>query len=366
MVKTAKGISRYLPEWAFKNRSKPLTPYNPGKEASSSRPEKDTIYTIFDYDEEHIEELKFLDENKCSHYLHNNHMTWINVDGLKKDEVEKLCAQFSVHPLVVEDILSIGQRAKMDEVGDIVFCLLPMLYFNEKSAEVEAEQVSIVMGKDFLISFQEDPDRDVFDPVRERLRGGNQRLRQSRADYLCYSLLDVIVDSYFNIVEKLNARIEHLEDDLINRKEEGALARISLLRREVMVMKRAIQPVRELVNSFLKTENRLIDERNLKYYKDVSDHIIQANDYTENLREMLMNLQDLYMNQINLRMNEVMKIFTMVALLLAPATVIGGIFGMNFDAIPGIHNQRGFFISVGAMLIIPVLMLIYFKRKKWF
>lgn len=365
MVKKVKGISRYLPEWALRSR-KPLTPFNPAKVAGTDRPARDTVYTIFDYDEKHLEELRFLEEQKCTHYLHNDHMTWINVDGLKKDEVEKLCAQFSVHPLVIEDILSIGQRAKLDEVGDIIFCLLPMLYFNEKTAEVEFEQVSMVFGKDFLISFQEDPERDVFDPVRERLRSGNQRLRQSQADYLCYSLLDVIIDSYFDIIEKLNMRIEHLEDDLINRKDEGALPRISLLRREVMVMKRAILPVRDLINNILKTENRLINERNLKYFKDVSDHIIQANDYTDNMREMLMNLQDLYMNQINLRMNEVMKIFTMVALLLAPATVIGGIFGMNFDAIPGLHNKEGFFISVGAMLIIPLLMLIYFKRKKWF
>ncbi|XZF13067.1 magnesium/cobalt transporter CorA [Chitinophagaceae bacterium MMS25-I14] len=360
------GISRYIPEWALSTRSKPLTPYNPTKAAGTTEKTTATIYTIFDYDERNFEEKKSLEEQQCAHYLHNGRITWINVDGLKKKEVEHLCAHFSIHPLVVEDILSIGQRAKMDEVGDIIFCLLPMLYFNDNTGEVEAEQVSMAIGKEFLISFQEDPERDVFDPVREHLRGGNMRLRSSHADYLGYSLLDVIVDSYFNIIEKLNRRIEALEDDLIARREEGTLNRISMLRREVMVMKRAIQPVRELVNSFIKTDNSLIEERNVKYFKDVSDHIIQANEYCENLRDMLMNLQDLYMNQINLRMNEVMKIFTMVALLLAPATVIGGIFGMNFDAIPGIHNREGFFISVGAMLIIPVLMLIYFKRKKWF
>lgn len=364
MGKTKKRLSRYIPHWIV--RQEPVTPYNPARGMEQLKEVAQPIYSVFDYNEKSVAEHKFLEESQCALFRDSGHMTWINVDGLRKTEVEKLCQQYNVHALLVEDILAVGQRAKVDEVGDIIFCLLSMLYFNERTLEVEAEQVSIVVGPQFLISFQEDPERDVFDPVRERLRGNNTRLRQSGSDYLCYSLLDEIVDSYFNIIENLRSHIEKLEDDLIARVEEGALARIATLRREVMITKRTIGPVRELVNHFIKTDHKLVDERDVKYFKDVSDHIIQANEYCENLRDMLMNLQDLYMNQINLRMNEVMKIFTMVALLLAPATVIGGIFGMNFDAIPGLHNQRGFFISVAAMFIIPVLMLIYFKRKKWF
>lgn len=364
MAKKKKSLSRYIPHWIV--RKKPVAHFNPTRSIEGITEVAQPVYSVFDYDEHSLTEQKFIQEEKCRAFLHNGHVTWINMDGLKKDEVELLCAHYNIHPLLVEDILSIGQRAKLDEVGDVIFCLLPMLYFNDTTVEVEAEQVSIVVGHNFLISFQEDPERDVFDPVRTRLRGGNTRLRQSNSDYLCYSMLDEIVDSYFGITEKLRSHIEKLEDDLIARQEEGALARISTLRREVMVLKRAIGPVRELVNGFIKTDNKLVDERNVKYFKDVSDHIIQANEYADVLRDMLMNLQDLYMNQINLRMNEVMKIFTMVALLLAPATVIGGIFGMNFDAIPGLHNKEGFFVSVGAMLIIPLLMLIYFKKKKWF
>lgn len=364
MGKTKKRLSRYIPHWIV--RKEPVIPYNPARGTDQLQEVAQPVYSVFDYSEKSVEEHKFLDESKCVLFRETGHMTWINVDGLRKAEVEKLCQQYNVHPLLVEDILTVGQRAKVDEVGDVIFCLLSMLYFNEETVEVEAEQVSIVVGPQFLISFQEDPERDVFNPVRDRLRGNNNRLRVSGSDYLCYSLLDEIVDSYFNIIEHLRIHIEKLEDDLIARLEDGALARIATLRREVMIMKRTIGPVRELVNHFIKTDHPLVDERDVKYFKDVSDHIIQANEYCDNLRDMLMNLQDLYMNQINLRMNEVMKIFTMVALLLAPATVIGGIFGMNFDAIPGIHNQRGFFISVTAMLVIPVLMLIYFKRKKWF
>ncbi|HTN18327.1 MAG TPA: CorA family divalent cation transporter, partial [Chitinophagaceae bacterium] len=149
-------------------------------------------------------------------------------------------------------------------------------------------------------------------------------------------------------------------------REQNVLAEIALIRKEVMVMKRSIAPVRDLVSGFLRTESDLIEERNEKYFKDVSDHIIQAHEHCEGLRDMLSNLQDMYMNRINLRMNEVMKIFTMVSLLLAPATVIGGVFGMNFDRIPLLHDQLGFYISVGAMLLIPMAMIIYFKKKRWF
>jgi magnesium transporter len=277
-----------------------------------------------------------------------------------------MCNYFKVHPLLTEDILSFGQRAKMDEVEDRLFCLLPMIYFNDETKSIELEQVSIVVGTNFLLSFQEDATRDVFDPLRNRLRNGSQRIREKGADFLCYSMLDVIVDSYFGILEKLNDQIEEIEELLLTNHEQGVMRAISEVRKEVMIMKRAITPVRELINGFLRTENDIIEDRNTKYFKDIHDHIIQAQDNCENLRDMLGNLQDLYMNQINLRMNEVMKIFTMVSLLLAPATVIGGIFGMNFERIPLLHDQRGFYFSVAAMLLIPFSMLVYFKKKKWF
>lgn len=241
-----------------------------------------------------------------------------------------------------------------------------MIYFNDSTGAVETEQVSIVLGNGFLLSFQEDASRDVFDPVRDRLRSSNARLREGTADYLCYNLIDVIVDSYFGIIDKINDRIEQLEDLILLNKNIDYFSSISIMRREVMLLRRSIGPVRELINGFLRSDNKLLDDKHDKFYKDVYDHIIQANEYVEAHREMLMNLQDLYMNRVNLRMNEVMKIFTMVALLLAPATVIGGIFGMNFDVIPFTHQKMGFYISVSLMFVIPIFMLIYFKRKGWF
>lgn len=365
--KQSRGLTRFLPEWAWNHtQRRPIASFNPARVDEPRHAEVNPVYSLFHYNANRFEEKEITFDEACRRPPYNNDVTWINVDGLKKEEIVKLCSCYGVHPLVIEDILSIGQRAKMDEIGEVLFCLLPMLYYNEGTGAIETEQVSIILGKNFLLSFQEDPVRDVFNPVRDRIRSGNQKLRQSSADYLCYSLLDVIVDSYFGIIEKLNERVERLEDSLLQQKERAALEKISILRREVMLMRRSVLPVRDLVHGFLRSDSDLLEERNEKYYKDVLDHITQANEYVENHRDMLMNLQDLSMSQINTRMNEVMKIFTMVATLLAPATVIGGIFGMNFDIIPLAHHQMGFYLAVTVMLVVPLLMLVWFKKKGWF
>jgi magnesium transporter len=268
--------------------------------------------------------------------------------------------------LIQEDIQSVGQRPKMDEIEDILFCICNMLFYNDKLYAVEHEQVSIVLGKNFVLTFQEEADKDVFNPIREKLKVAASKVRQMGPDYLCYSMLDMIVDNYFMVMEKIGERIENIEEDIQNNQNQGALTRINLLRKEMIVIKRSIAPLREVINGFIRTDSDLISERTLKYYKDVYDHIIQANDLYENYRDITMNLQDLYLNNVNLRMNEVMKVMAVVTCLLAPATVIGGIFGMNFDKIPWLHNDRGFYAAVGAMLIIPVWMIVMFRKKGWF
>jgi magnesium transporter len=179
-------------------------------------------------------------------------------------------------------------------------------------------------------------------------------------------MLDMIVDNYFTVMEKLGERIEDVEEEVIRNSNTRSLAKINQLRKELIVLKRNIAPVRELINGFIRSESELLDDRTTKYFKDVYDHIVQAYDLSENYRDMMMSMQDLYINNVNLRMNEVMKVMAIVTCLLAPATVIGGIFGMNFEAIPLIHNKWGFFISVGLMLIIPIYMLRKFKSKGWF
>ncbi|MCB9044900.1 MAG: magnesium/cobalt transporter CorA [Chitinophagales bacterium] len=363
-----RGLAKLLPEWTWNiDLRKPLTSFNPTKIDEQRVTEVEPVYSVFDFDATTLEERKNIKNEECNPYIESGRVTWINVDGINKAEVEKLCKHYGIHHLTIEDILSSGQRAKMDDSENVIFCLLPMLYYNNDTGQVESEQVSIVLGADFVISFQEDPKRDVFDPVRERIRNPLSRVRKGTADYLCYSLIDIIVDSYFGIIEKINERIERLEDILLLQKREQAiLSRLSILRREVMVMRRSIAPVKDLVQAFIKSQSELLEEEHEKYYKDVLDHITQASEYTENHRDMVMNLQDLSMSQINLRMNEVMKVFTLLATLMAPATLIGGIFGMNFDVIPLSHQQDGFYITVGLMLLIPLIMWWYFKRKGWF
>lgn len=335
---------------------------SPGPDRQPVQP----VYSIFDYSSRHLEEREVPDEATCAAYSHSGNITWINMDGLRKEDVEHLCSHYGVHPLVVDDILGVGERAKMEESNGTIYCVLPMMFFNRESGSIELEQVSIVFGKDFLLSFQEEATRDVFNPVRRQLRDEGSNIRNRPPEYLCYSLLDVIVDSYFEVLEKLSERIETLEDSLVKKQTNRQLAQISSLRRNVMIVRRAVLPVREMVAHFVRSDHVLLEERHEKYFRDVLDHTIQANDFVEGQRDMLMNLQDLYMNQINLRMNEVMKVFTMVATLLAPATVIGGIFGMNFDVIPLQHKAMGFYLSVGAMFVIPVFMMVYFKRKGWY
>jgi magnesium transporter len=347
------------------SRTKEIVKVNPTKVPQREEAKSIHIY-VYDYDTTSIEERKLDHISECFPYLNTNKITWINVDGIRKSDVEALCNYYGVHPLIQEDIQSVGQRPKMDEIEDILFCICNMLFYNDKLYAVEHEQVSIVLGKNFVLTFQEEADKDVFNPIREKLKVAASKVRQMGPDYLCYSMLDMIVDNYFMVMEKIGERIENIEEDIQNNQNQGALTRINLLRKEMIVIKRSIAPLREVINGFIRTDSDLISERTLKYYKDVYDHIIQANDLYENYRDITMNLQDLYLNNVNLRMNEVMKVMAVVTCLLAPATVIGGIFGMNFDKIPWLHNDRGFYAAVGAMLIIPVWMIVMFRKKGWF
>lgn len=327
---------------------------------------QEVVVSVFDYDATTINEYKLNSVEDCLSFKDSNRITWINIDGLRKNDVESICNHFLIHPLVIEDILSMSQRPKMDEVEDIMLCLLNMLYYNEEKRAVETEQISIVLGKNFVISFQEDASRDVFNPIRNRLRISNSKIRQRSADYLCYSMLDMIVDNYFLVMEKLGEQIELVEEEIIRRSNTRSLGKINILRKELIVLKRNLAPVRDLLNGIIRSESELLEDRHTKYYKDVYDHIVQAYDLSENYRDIMVSMQDLYINNVNLKMNEVMKVMAIVTCLLAPATVIGGIFGMNFDAIPYIHNKWGFFIAVGIMLIIPIWMIFIFRKRGWF
>jgi magnesium transporter len=321
---------------------------------------------LYEYDKVNSTCLRLKSVEDTYTYIDSPQNTWINIDGLRKDDVENICNKYGIHQLIAEDILSIGQRPKMDELNGLVFCLLNMLYFNEKNASVEAEQISIVLGKNWVISFQEDENRDVFNPLRDKINIAGSKVRLNNADFLFYTLIDLIVDNYYIVMEKLGEKIELLEEDIVRNANIRTLAKINIMRKEMILLKRSIAPVRELINGILRSESELIEDKTEKYFKDVYDHIVQANDLAENYRDMIMNLHDLYLSNVNLKMNEVMKVMAVVTCLLAPATVIGGIFGMNFVRLPLLHNEWGFFISVGLMLFIPLIMLWIFRKRGWF
>jgi len=355
----------YLPNLFGTQRTKEILHVNPT--IIPQREEAAVVRTVvYDYDAENVKEYELKTVESCINFKNTNTISWINIDGLRKADVESVANQFGIHPLLVEDILSINQRPKMDEVEGVLFCLLNMLYYNDQNQTVETEQISIVLGKNFVISFQEDATRDVFNPLRQRLKMNNSKIRQRSADYLCYSMLDLIVDNYYVVMEKLGDRIESLEEEIVRSSNTRSLARINQLRKELIVLKRNLAPVRDLINGIIRSESDLLDDATTKYFKDVYDHIIQAYDLSENYRDIMVSMQDLYINNVNLKMNEVMKVMAIVTCLLAPATVIGGIFGMNFESIPYLHNQYGFWIAVSVMLIIPIWMVSAFKKRGWF
>jgi magnesium transporter len=356
----------YLPNLFATRRTKEILSVNPTVAPVREEAREIKVF-VYDYSHEDFTEHEADNVKDCFHFKHSNRISWINIDGLRKSDVEAVCTHFDVHPLLIEDILSINQRPKMDEVEGVMFCLLNMLYYNEEKRSVETEQISIVLGKDFVISFQEDASRDVFNPLRNKLRIAKSQIRQRTADYLLYAMLDLIVDNYFMVMEKLGEQIEIIEEEIVRRSNTRSLAKLNLLRKELIVLKRNIAPVRDLVNGVIRSESDLLDDRTTKYFKDVYDHIVQANDLAENYRDIMVSMQDLYINNVNLKMNEVMKVMAIVTCTLAPATVIGGIFGMNFDEnVEFFHQPWGFYTAIFTMLAIPVVMLWIFRKRGWF
>ncbi|HRP88730.1 MAG TPA: magnesium/cobalt transporter CorA [Edaphocola sp.] len=341
--------------------------------AKSEEPEnevqkKNVQYSTIIYDKIEIDFNKYKSVKESINITTNPEKTiWINAIGIKKKEVQLICNHFKVHSLLTNDILSLGQRAKTDEIDEYYFCLLPILIYDSEFQIVEQKQITILLGRNIVLSFIPEDEAVFFDSVKLKLKNEKDPLRTKNADFLFYHLIDTIVDDYFIAIDQLSHRLQDLERKALSpNNKKNILIEISALRNEIMVMRRALTPVKDVVFTLWQANTPLIENRNARYFKDIYDHIQLAIEYNDGYREMTVNLQDLYMNQVNTKMNEVMKILTMVTVLLAPATVIGGIFGMNFDLIPMAHNQIGFFLTIGIMFLISILMIWYFHKKGWF
>ncbi|WP_299126355.1 magnesium/cobalt transporter CorA [uncultured Winogradskyella sp.] len=332
---------------------------------TGKKSDKDFHVECFDYTKDNIEESVILNIEDTANYKETDSVTWINVDGLKyTDQIENIGKQYNLHPLVLEDIVNTTQRPKIDEYEDYLFVVLKMLYY-DNDENIVIEQVSFVLGKNYVITFQES-EGDVFGTIRERLRLANGRIRGLKSDYLMYALIDAVVDNYFSIIEILGNKIEDLETELFEgHARENINVEVQQLKREILKVRRAIFPLREIINRIEKGEHPLIYKRTITYYRDIYDHLIQVSENIDIYREMIWSLMDMYMTTISNKMNEVMKVLTIMASIFIPLTFLAGIYGMNFEYIPELKYRYGYFVLLGVMVIIFVGLLFYFKRKKW-
>ena len=293
-------------------------------------------------------------------------VAWLDVVGVHDTGLlESIGNHFSIHPLTLEDIANTGQRPKVEEFETYLYMVLKMMDYDVVERKIQSEQVSLVLGPDFLITFQEKPG-DVFEPVRERIRRGKGKIRGRGADYLAYALLDTIVDHYYTILERIGDDIETLEEELIaNESNKTTLNDVHRLRREVLFLRREIWPLREMVSKLGKGDFELIQPSTHLFLTDVHDHVIQILDTIESYRDMLASLLDLYLSTISNRMNEVMKVLTMIATIFIPITFVAGLYGMNFEHMPELHWRWGYLGVWGIFVFIAVAMVLYFKKKRW-
>lgn len=291
-------------------------------------------------------------------------VTWINIDGLHDAHIlEQVGKVFGLHPLILEDIMNTEQRPKIEDRGDYLYIVLKT--FHESTGDgLAPEQISIALGRNWLISFQEREGK-LLDPIRENLRNGRGRLRKAGTDYLAHAILDAIVDSYFVILDRFGERIEEVEETLIGHPSPTTLQALQTLKREMILLRKSVWPLREMIGSLGRCGSPLVRETSIIYFRDVYDHAVQVIDTIETYRDMLSGMLDIYLSSISNRMNEIMKVLTIFATFFMPLTFLAGVYGMNFKYMPELEWRWGYFALWGVMIVVAVVMLIYFRRKKW-
>lgn len=320
--------------------------------------------TVIDYDEQHFQEQKVSNITECFPFRDTQTVTWINVDGLGNPKIiEELGKCFTIHPLILEDILNTEQRPKMEDLESYIYVNLKMLSYAGKATDVKVEHISMLFGSNFLITFQEDIG-DIFDPVRERIRKDG-RIRKFGPDYLAYALIDGIVDNYFVVMEKLEERVEDLEEELVRNPTQASIHKINRLKKDMIFLRKSVWPLREVINNLERSESPLIKESTAIYLRDVYDHTIQVIDTLETFRDMVSGMIDIYLSGLSYKMNEIMKVLTLIATIFIPLTFVVGLYGMNFKNMPEIEWEFGYYSVLIIMVIMVVGMLAYFRSKKW-
>lgn len=321
--------------------------------------------TVMDFDADRLHERVAERVEECFPFRERPTTTWINVDGVHDlSIVERLGSCYGIHPIVLEDIVNTLDRPKILDFGDYLFISLKMLYFEPSREEVKVEQVSLVVGSNFVISFQEDPG-DVFDGVRERIRAGKERIRRSGADYLAYSLVDAIVDGYFVVFERLGDRIEAVQERLVGNPSSENLQEIHRLKREMIELRRAVWPLREIVASLERSDSPLIARETSVFFRNVYGHTVEIIETAETFRDLISGMMDLHLSSLSMKLNEVMKVLTIIATIFIPLTFIVGIYGMNFRHMPELDWRYGYPAVMLVVVVAGVSMLVWFRRKKW-
>ena len=319
-----------------------------------------------EYNEEEIFEESVTGESiQNYHEPDESLMQWYDIRGLHNTEfIQEIGEIFSIHQLVLEDVADTYQRPKYEEYDNGIFITFKKMKLNESSFDIEQQQISIYFGNGFLISFQEESS-DIFHNVKERLRKASGRIRKRGADYLAYTLIDAIADSYFSILDQVELFVEDTEYQINKNPKENLKTEIHDMKMELLQMRKNVAPLREAIGKFVRSDSHLLAESTLPFLQDLYDHTIQVNDIVESSRDSLIGLQDLYMSEVSFRMNQVMKVLTVVTTVFIPLSFLTGLYGMNFDNIPELHFENGYFILLIIMAVITVGLLLFFKQKKW-
>jgi len=319
------------------------------------------------YDENNLEEKTLHNQGKIVfHHSDDNKVDWYDIRGIHDSAlIEQIGAAFNIHSLILEDVSDIDQRPKFEEYENGIFIIVKALSFDKARLKISTEQVGIYFKKWFVVTFQE-TESDLFNTIRKRIQNGKGRIRQRGSDYFAYALVDVIVDHYFIVLEDIELEIESLEEKVLEKQDAAIKSKIHLLRKELLTMRKSIAPLREAVSRFAKSDSPFIEEKTVVYLRDLYDHTKQVMDSVESFRDSLNGLNDLFISEVSFKMNQVIQMLTIVSTIFIPLTFLAGIYGMNFDNMPELHWEYGYFILWALMAVIFVGLLLYFKKKKWF
>jgi magnesium transporter len=322
------------------------------------------ILELITYNREKHNKYEASDPAELLSKLQPDQVNWVNLDGLNnQDIIEKLQSHFCLHSLLIDDVLA-DQRPKAEEYEGYLFFTLKMLYRIE-GMEIDYEQVSFVLSNNYLISFQE-KEGDLFDGFRDRIRLDQGKVRKKQADYLLYRLIDIIVDNYYNVLDRVGDLIEEIEENVYENPSNKTFHEIQLLKKELIYLRKALYPLREALSKVVKGESEFIQEENIRYYSDVYDHVSHLIDSLDTYKDLASSLLDIHINAMNTKMNEVMKVLTVISTIFMPLTFLVGVYGMNFDNMPELRWSSGYYGVWGVMVLIVISMLFFFKRKKWF